>query len=201
MIRAAIALTAILISTTFAHAQNGVFAEPMVTYALGSKTTTNWPTPFSDSTGSVNGLGLGARLGMHVGEVLFLAADGRYFMPKLKDSSVNYDASAAGFNYGVTLGMQTPVVGLRVWGTYVFGGELDPEKSGSFDVKFSETQGYRIGAGFYVAMVSLNLEYQDLKYDKLTLQSLGSISANTGVDNVTMQDKAWIASVSFPVSL
>ena len=211
MIRAAIALSAILLSGIFANAQGegtssggsagGVFVEPMVTYHLSSKTTVNWPTPFSDSTGSANGLGLGARLGMHVGDVVFLAADGRYVMPKFKDSSVNYDASSTGYNYGATLGIQTPVAGLRVWGSYVFGGELDPEASGNFDVKFTEAKGYRVGVGMYVAMISLNLEYQDLKYDKLNLQSLGSINTNTNVGNVTMQDKAWIASVSFPIAL
>lgn len=211
MIRAAIALTAILICTSFAQAQEeqrsesrtgaGVFVEPMVTYNLGSKTTTNWPSPFSDSTGSANGLGLGARLGMHVSDVIFLAADGRYLMPKFKDSSVNYDADANAFNYGATLGVQTPVAGLRVWGTYVFGGEMDPKASGNFDVKLSEATGYRIGAGFYVAMVSLNLEYQDVKYGKTTLQSYGPINTNANSSSITLEDKAWIASVSFPISL
>ena len=212
MIRAGLALAAILIGVSFAHAQDeqpasesrtsaGLFVEPMVTYAVDSKTTTNWPTPFSDSTGSAKGWGLGARLGMHVGDVLFVAADGRYSMPKFKDSSVNYDADATALNYGATLGVQTPVAGLRVWGTYVFGGELDPKSSGNFDVKLSDAQGYRVGAGFYVAMISLNLEYQDLKYDKLTLQSLGSINASTSTNSVNLQDKAWIASVSFPISL
>lgn len=213
MIRAAIALTAILLGSTFAHAQEtaseersrgpgaGLFVEPMVTYNLGSKTTVNWPTPLNDSTGSANGFGLGARLGMHVGDVVFIAADGRYLMPKFKDSSVNYDSDATALNYGATVGVQTPVAGLRVWGTYIFGGELDPKASGNFDVKLSDAQGYRVGAGFYFTMVSINLEYQDLKYDKATLQSLGPINANASTNSVTLQDKAWIASVSFPIAL
>lgn len=211
MIRAALALTVVLLSAGYANAQDGegsssrtgagLFVEPMVTYQLESKTTTNWPTPFSDSTGSVKGFGLGARLGFHVADIVFLGVDGRYAMPQFKDSSVNYDADATVYNYAATVGIQTPVAGLRVWGSYIFGGELDPKASGNFDVKLTDATGYRIGAGFYVAMVSLNLEYQDLKYDKLNLQSLGSISTNTNVGNVSLQDKAWIASVSFPITL
>lgn len=211
MIRAALALTVILLGGGHASAQDGegssnrtsagLFVEPMVTYQFDSKTTTNWPAPFSDSTGSAKGFGLGARLGFHVADIVFLGIDGRYAMPKFKDSSVNYDADATAYNYAATVGIQTPVAGLRVWGSYIFGGELDPKASGNFDVKLTDATGYRIGAGFYVAMVSLNLEYQDLKYDKLNLQSLGSIGTNTNVGNVSLQDKAWIASVSFPIAL
>ena len=209
MIRAAIALVAVLLGSMYAHAEEsenrstagGLFVEPMVTYEVGSKTTVNWPAPFSDSTGSANGWGLGVRVGGHVGDVLFLAADGRYSMPTFKDSSVNYDASAKAFNYGATLGVQTPVAGLRVWGTYVFGGELDPEASGNYNVKLSNAQGYRIGAGLYVAVVSINLEYQDLKYKDVNLESFGGFPTNTNFGNVSVEDKAWIASVSFPIAM
>lgn len=210
MIRAAIALTAILLTGTFAHAEEprdesrtgaGFFAEPMVTYNLGSKTTTNWPTPFSDSTGSINGLGVGARVGMHLAEIFFVGADGRYLMPKFKDSSVNYDASATAYNWGVTGGLQTPIAGLRVWGTYIFDGQVDPERSGNIDVKLTKGKGYRIGVGMYVSVVSLNLEYQDLKYDNLNVESIAGVGANANFNSISTEDKAWIASVSFPIAL
>lgn len=71
-------------------------------------------------------------------------------MPDQKDSSVNYNAKATSTRIGPVIGMQMPNLGLRIWGTYILSGDLDPEKSGNYDVKFQDAKGYRIGTGFHV---------------------------------------------------
>jgi hypothetical protein len=50
-------------------------------------------------------------------------------------------------------------------------------------------------------VVSLNLEYQDIKYDKATLEEFGPFSSGTSFGSVNLTDKSWIASVSFPIAL
>lgn len=178
----------------------GLFVEPGITYERGN-TTVDWPSPFSNSTGESNGLGLMGRLGFHVADIVFIGLDGRYSMPNFKDSSVNYSADATQFNWGPLVGVQTPVFGIRVWGTYVAGGMLDPKASGAFDVKMEEANGYRIGAGLRFVMLSVNLEYQNLKYNKATLESVGSYNAGTSFDSVKPKNESWILSVSFPISI
>jgi hypothetical protein len=175
--------------------KGGLFLEPSVTYTSGEMKT-SYPV-FNDSTEKTKGFGLGLRLGFHVYESVFIGADARYSMLDFDSSALNGNADANAYNYGVTLGAQTPLAGLRVWGTYILGGEIDPKEINNVDIKFKDLKGYRVGAGFYVAMVSINLEYQDAKYDKL--ESTQGITGTT--DSITGDDKAWIASVSFPVSL
>jgi len=122
-------------------------------------------------------------------------------MPKFKDSSVNYDAKSISTNWGPVLGIQMPALGLRVWGTYVVDGELNPEQSGSFDLKFTEAKGYRIGTGFRILAFSLNLEYQDLKYGQTTFEQIGPFSPGTSLNSVDLENKTWLVSASFPIEM
>jgi hypothetical protein len=180
----------------------GLFLEPGVSYELG-KTTTDWPTPFTNSTGESNGLGLMGRMGLHVADIFFVGLDARYSLTAFKDSSVNYSADAQQFNWGPLIGVQTPLYGIRVWGNYVAGGFLDPKASGSpaLDVKLEEPTGYRLGVGGRYMMLSINLEYQNLQYNKLSLESVGPFSANTSFSNVKPKNESWIVSVSFPFAI
>lgn len=194
-------LGSVLAIASTAEAQDskgGLFVEPAVTYELGT-TKVDYPAPFSNSTGRADGIGLGARLGFHLNEAFFLGMDARYGMPEFKDSSVDYHAKSIATNWGPVVGLQMPDLGMRLWGSYILDGELNPERSGSFDVKFRKATGYRVGAGFRVASVSLNLEYQDLKYGESRLEQLGPFSTGTTFDSVNLTDKTWIASVSFPL--
>jgi hypothetical protein len=178
--------------------KGGLFIEPSLTYQSG-KTTVSFPAPLSDSDEDVKGFGLGLRLGFHVYESVFLAADARYAMPKYDSSALGDSAESTAYNAGVTLGVQTPLAGIRVWGTYILAGELNPKEINGFDVKFNDLKGYRVGAGIYVGIVSLNVEYQDAKYDSTTIEDAGGLSGN--LDSVDGHDKSYIVSVSFPVSL
>jgi len=178
----------------------GIFVEPGLTFEAGS-TSVKYPAPFTNSSGTVNGFGLGARIGFHMNEAFFLALDARYAMPQFIDSSVNYDTKAISTNWGPAVGLQMPNVGLRVWGSYILGGELNPESAGNFDFKYQEATGYRVGAGFRLASISLNLEYQQLQYGKANLEQIGSFLPGTTFNNVNLANKAWIMSLSFPVAL
>lgn len=179
---------------------SGLFIEPAFTYELGSAAV-DYPTPLSSSTGSSNGLGLGAKVGFHLSEALFIALDGRYSMPQYKDSSVNYDAQAISTNWGPVVGVQMPNIGLRIWGALILGGELNPQKSGSFDVDFKKATGYRIGTGFRVFAVSLNLEYQQIKYSETILEQIGPFSSGSALNDVKLENKSWLIGVSFPLEL
>jgi hypothetical protein len=178
--------------------EGGLFVEPGITYQKYDSTI-HWPAPFHNSTGKVEGLGLMGRLGFHVSNIVFVAADARFSMPKFKDSSVNYDANATQWDLGPSVGVQMPwVAGLRVWATYVATSQIDPKSSGNFDVRMNDGKGYRIGAGFRLAIVGLNLEYQNVKYDNIKVQAAGPLS---GQLNSQYNGEGWIASVSFPLAL
>lgn len=199
--------TTTALSFTAAQAQDakegGLFLEPSVTYEQGEMTVT-YPAPLRSSTEKTTGLGLGLRLGYHAYQSLFIALDGRYSQPKYDSQAIGSSADATAYNIAATLGAQTPFAGLRVWGSYIFDGQLDPKDLsnalGPVDAKFSGQTGYRVGVGLYVAVVSVNLEYQDTKYGTTTLDKLGPFTPGTtsGIDG---KDRKYILSVSFPMAL
>lgn len=196
-------LVALLFSSAaFAQKSGGLFVEPLLQYenTTSEIETSQLPLVSDDTSGTTKGFGLGARLGAHVGEVVFLAGDVRYTRADLSDSFYE-SASTTGHNYGVTLGAQTPFFGVRVWGTAVLGGELDPAAGISdLDLKFKEAKGHRVGAGIHFAAVAVNLEYQDLKYDRTEIESAGTLTLNSDTQ-VDANQKGLILSVGFPIEL
>lgn len=179
----------------------GLFVEPMI---VGESSDTSIKTSslplLSDTSGSLKGGGLGLRLGGHVGEVVFLAADGRYNRNDFNDSTYE-KTSSAGYNYGATLGAQTPFFGIRVWGTNVFGGDVDPAAGArGVDVKFTGARGYRVGGGIHIAAVAVNLEYQDLTYGNTQIQSFGNQAVNEDT-KIDFTQRGTILSLSFPMEL
>ncbi len=180
-----------------AETRGGLLVEPAVTYEIGN-TTTNYPPPFTSSTGRVDGFGIGARLGFHFNESVFLAMDWRFAKPHVRDS-INYNANATSTNYGPVLGLEMPDIGLRIWGAMILGGDLDPDSSNNFDVKLQNASGSRLGVGFHLASVSLNLEYQDIEYGRVNLEQIGPFVSTASFSNVESRDKSFIASVSFPM--
>ena len=191
----------VFIGTTAMAQSNptGLFVEPSVSFEKGESSVT-YPG-LSDSSGTTDGFGLGARLGFHLSEVFFAGVDGRYSMVQYKDSSVNSDSKSNSYNVGPVVGMQMPVLGLRVWGAYVMDGELNPEESRGFDVKFENPTGPRIGAAFHLASMSLDVEYQQLKYDSSTLERAGAFNPNARFDDVKLENNSWIVSLSFPLAM
>lgn len=192
-----------LLGTTVAHAENkgGLFVEPMLTYEKGEGSV-DFPAPFSSSDTDVNGFGAGARVGFHVYESIFIGADGRYSMPEFKDSSINQKTDAKAWNYGPVVGFQTPGdLGIRVWGGYIMDGVLDPDKDKNVDEKFSEAHGYRVGAGIKLGIASVNLEYQNLTYDKTEIKEVGVFTPGYKTSSIELENSSWILSASFPISL
>jgi opacity protein-like surface antigen len=142
--------------------------------------------------------GIGLRLGGHVSEIIFLAADARYARTSYDNDAFYSDADATQYNYGITLGAQTPWAGIRVWGTSVLGGEFNPNAGANdLDVKFGGAGGYRVGAGLHIAAISLNLEYEDLDYGNTDIESPGTTTV-TGVD---ASQQGYTLSIGFPVEL
>lgn len=175
----------------------GFYIEPGITYEKGDNTL-DWPSPFSSSTGTTEGLGLDLKLGFDVSSIFFAGLDGTYSKPKFKNSATNYDAVATSETFGLIVGAQMPVVGLRIWGGYIFDGTLDPDQDENIDVKFSGATGPKIGLGFKIYFVSANIEYMDLTYKTSTLQNAGPLS---GTLDSEFKSKVGLISISMPFTL
>ena len=177
-------------------AHGGLYVEPGITYESGT-TSTSYPT--GTSGGTNRGFGLMGRLGFHLNDVFFIAADARYSRPHFKDGNIDADAEA--YQVGPVVGIQTPVAGLRVWAEYVAQAQLDPGGTNNFDAKFKNGTGFTVGAGFHVLAVSLNLEYQKLNYATTEFQSVGPFTNVGDSDNTKMKNEAYIVSVTFPLGI
>ncbi len=186
-----------------ADQKSGFYVEPAVTYETETLNV-RFPGPANDSNETVAGFGLGARLGMHAYDIAFLALDARYSKPNYSSAALSSSTDSSAYNYGVTLGVQTPLLGIRVWGTYIIDGMLDPGDlrflGTTVNAKYSGMNGYRVGAGLYVAAISINLEYQDARYNTTTLENIGPFAVGS-FNNVSAQQKGYIASISFPIAL
>lgn len=178
----------------------GIFVEPGLNYEQGILKVTNPTTLSGEQDEKITGLGVGVRLGFHFFDILYLAGDARYSKPRYQSDALNGSADASALNFGATLGVQTPVAGLRLWATSVIDGQLDPDAINATNIKYTGFNGYRIGVGFYVAMVSLDLEYQEAKYKSVDVESLGPFTANA-ISNMNGTQKAYILGVSFPIAL
>lgn len=183
----------------FADNKGGVFVEPMLTYESGTSDV-DFPSPINSSDSDISGLGVGARLGFHVQEVVFLGIDGRYSMPTYENDDTDINTRATAYNFGPVVGIQMPTdLGLRLWAGYIMTGEMDLEKDEGIDLKFKDASGYRIGGGIKIASVSLNLEYQQIEYAETELEDAGFFSGSTS--DVDSTNKSFILSVSFPISI
>jgi opacity protein-like surface antigen len=190
------------VSSSYALDKGGIFIEPMLTYETSSDGSVNFPAPTNNSDTTIRGWGTGARFGAHIFDIVFLGADGRYSIPKFKDSTLGQDTDSKSWNAAALVGVQMPwIVGLRAWGNWIFAGELDPDSSKNVDEKFKSASGWRLGAGLKVAIVSLNVEYQDLKYDKTDITSVGVFNTGFSSNGTELRNKSWIFSVSIPFGL
>lgn len=177
----------------------GLFFEPMITYEQGDSKI-NYPEPMDDSSGKIRGFGTGARLGVHIFDSLFIGVDGRYSWVKFEDSSFDQNTDAKSWNYGPVLGVQMPtIIGLRVWAGYILDGEVDPKKDNGYDAKYTDGKGYRVGAGVNVGSVSLNLEYQHIRYDDTQVESNDYLIPTGTYGDAELENKAYVLSVSFPM--
>ena len=182
-----------LIFANISHAESGLFVEPGIQYETGDSAF-NWPAPYSRTDGNVKGFGVGAKVGIHFFEVLFAGLDATASRPVYSDN--NIETYSTSLNAGGIIGVQMPVVGLRVWGEYIFASQFDPDVKNGIDTKFSHGTGYKAGAGFLLFFVSLNLEYQDIIYTKSELTAPIAVSSK---DN--FERKTFILGLSFPMAM
>lgn len=184
--------------TSYAYAEGpGLFLEPGVSYQY-TKGDINYPAPFTNANNKVRGLGVLTRAGLHVASILFVGADGRYAWPRVKDPNNNLNSTANSWDVAPVIGLQMPTIGLRIWGEYVIAGNLDPRDTNGVNLKFEDPTGWRAGAGFRIYNISLNLEYQRVRYDTITNQRIGTFSA-TSFQNNSFTNEGFIGSVSFPI--
>lgn len=190
--------------TSVSHAQDargGFFFEPGISYEFGdvkAKTSSLVGGIPDDSTGEANGFGALARVGFHINDTFFVAADGRYSFLKHELSLYDGESDAKSWMLSPVVGVQMPtLLGLRVWAGYVAAAELDPERAGDWDIKYEKGQGFLVGGGIRLGVVSLNLEYKNVQYDRMVLQANPTGFGNGDTD-VEGEDRALMASVSFP---
>jgi hypothetical protein len=182
--------------------RGGFFIEPGISYELGdvkAKTATVVPGITDDSTGEANGLGVLARVGFHINDTIFVAADGRYSFLKQELSLYDGKTDAKAWQLAPVVGIQTPIAGVRAWAGYIAAAELDPDGANGWDIKYEKGQGWLVGAGLRVKAFSINLEYKNIQYDRMVAQNNpGPAIGDTDIEG---EDRAWVASVSFPFAL
>lgn len=188
LVKKIVAVAVTSVSMQAVAADGGFFLEPALTV---ESSTTN--VAVADE--NITSYGLGLRLGGHINDVIFAGIDGRYSRPKYELSS-GESTQADEFDVGPTLGFQTPLWGLRVWGTYLLEGSIDPQAAGGVDRRFSGLDGYRVGTGFRIASVGINLEYEEARYDDVTIN--GTVAP--GSADLDGSARGIIGSVSFPIS-
>ena len=181
--------------------KGGLYIEPMLSAIREDSSINSANLGTSNSTGKAEGYGVGLRFGGHVSEILFLGLDGRYAKMQQKDAF--YDGTSSDvYNVAPMIGVQTPVWGVRLLAGYVLLGENNPgANSQGVNLKFSEPRGWRLGAGLHAGPVGINLEYQNLIYNKTEIQSIGSVATNASASGIDETTKGYALSVSFPIEL
>jgi hypothetical protein len=192
-----IIISSVAFFTTLGVAHAGFYIEPGLTYESGSNTV-NWPSPLTSAKGTSSGAGFNLKAGWDIADTLFYGVDGSYSKPSFNNSANGYDAAATSNLLGVVVGAQIPIIGIRAWAGYILDGTLDPEASKGLDVKFTGANGLKLGVGFHLLLVSLNLEYADLKYKTSTIENSGGYAFTSDFSD-KMNNKLWIFSVSFPI--
>lgn len=182
--------------------KGGFLIEPMI---LGSQEdatikTSQLPIITDDTSGTSNGFGVGMRMGGHINEMFLLGLDARYSKMKMDDSFYR-QADSNVYNLAPVIGVQTPYYGIRLLAGYVVAGESDPNAGyRGLDLKFKEANGWRVGAGLFIAAVSVNVEYQDLTYNSTEIQSFGDAAVNNST-SVDANSRGYSLSLSFPVEM
>lgn len=171
----------------------GLFLEPGLSYQI-TNSNVDYPGTGANSSASTRGFGLLARVGVHMWDRFFIAADGRYALLDFNDNANNISVNATSWDIAPVIGMQMPENGPRLYVGYVVAGNLDPQSTNGRDLLFEQATGWRVGAGLKVQHVSVNIEWQRLHYGSNRLQS----SAAT-VNGVTYNGEGLVASVTFPI--
>lgn len=181
--------------STSHKSKGGFFLEPGLTHE-SSNSKVNYHDINTD--GSVDGFGISARVGGHFLDSVFAGVDARYSRPDYADTSLHVDSTADQYNIGPVLGVQTPYLGIRVWGAYLPFAEIVPSDSNGVKAKYTEGSGYRLGAGVRVSVVSVNLEYQRLAYGNIHFE--GTTPADIDLGSAKLENESLLLGLSFPIA-
>jgi hypothetical protein len=195
-------------SVTLLHRQsetslNGhLLLEPMLIGNSENFSVRSAPLPVAESntSGSTLGYGLGLRAGVHVLDSFFVGFDGRYAYEELNNFFYQ-DTTATAYSFGPMIGGELPYYGIRLTATYIMLGEFKPTLDAyGLNMKFTDPLGWRIGAGIRIATVSVNLEYQDLTYEKTRVISWGALPPTSAV-GTQAESGGYVLSLSYPFTL
>ncbi len=164
----------------------GLFLEPGVTYQFNTEDQTD-----------VRGLGLMMRLGFHIDELMFLAADARYSFLEYSDDTANFESDATSYNLAPTFGIQMRDVGIRAWGSWIVLGNLKPDSNNGTNINLEDAQGFRVGGGFHIHSFSVNLEFERINYNDSSIST--AIITTPGA--YELESDAWIVSISAPIEI
>src|SRR5690606_18335423 len=123
-------------------------------------------------------------------------------MPNFQEDALKTDTDATAWNLAPVVGIQLPTaLSIRLWGSYIMTGELDPDRDQNVNLRFSEATGYRLGGGIKLGYVSLNLEYENLNYGETNIDEVGTFTPGYSRGDLELDNSSWILSVSFPFAL
>ncbi len=174
----------------------GFFVEPGLRYDSITGDI-NLPAPFGNSNVDAQGLGVNARVGFHIFDVMFVAAEANYSQLSFEEDATSFSSDGSAYSFGPTVGFQTPWAGVRIWGTYIADGAFNPSSDNGVEIDFEDQRGYKVGLGLRFAKFGASIEYQDTTYESVDVNNFGG--GNIG--GLEMQNEAWIGSISFPISL
>ncbi len=181
--------------------------EPYLGYGLlgASNVAAGSYASTSSNYASYNGVALGARAGIDLLGMIFVAADGSYY-PSISSSlnspgnSFNlvegaplFVSGASNSKLGLSLGATVPIVGLRVWLGYNLLDQLRGT-SGTTLTGFS----YKLGLGYqFLPFISGNLELINAQYSQYTNGAGSTLNNPAG----TVTNRHLLLSVSAPFVL
>jgi hypothetical protein len=180
---------------------SGLYLEPGAVYEFkgNGSINGNFAGGANLLSGNETGPGGTLRVGANVYKIFFAGLEGLY----LRDTQDTRLGNFTGNEYGggVFAGVQMPwVVGLRVWGGYLPWVVDDFDKTNGFRPHFSDGRGWKVGAGFRVSIVSINVEYMRLNFHSASVDIDGGSSVGSSSD-ITHKQDAWLAGISFPLTL
>lgn len=177
----------------------GFMVEPIISVGQSNSSIRTSQTGFlNDTSGRIQSLGLGGRVGFHVMDIFLVGVDARYARSRFQDSGLSQTEGNA-LNVGPMIGVQTPFYGVRLAATYVADGFFDPGANGQgLDTRFTTQRGYRLGAGLKLMNVNIGLEYEKTRYENSEIQSWGALNVaqNSAID---LDNEGVNLNLTFPI--
>lgn len=176
----------------------GPYLEPNIYYQVGQAYFSS-PSNIISYNGKLEGFGVGTKAGFHVWEIGFAGLDVMYMLPRFTDTEGRYSTNTRTWLVGFMAGAQMPIVGFRVWAGFLPFGQTDQDRDRGYEIKLSNPNLFKLGAGFAIMPFSINLEYLWGTYGKTEVTN--NNATVTAIDGVSARTEGFLLGVSFPLSL